>query len=414
VKLFGATFGKELPRVQNQTYYTLTSEDTAFLEALGIDVSTVDKSKIGEITFFICLKFLAENLSKLPIKQYTYTPAKGKEQLYDRDLDRILNLEPNPYMSATDFWAAVENNRNYFGNAYVYADDERGRLKNLWIIPSEEMEIYIDDAGIFKKKDALYYVWKASNGERYIFNQREIAHYKTSVTFNGIIGLAVKDILKMYIENGQYSQEYLQKLYKGNMFGGKIILQYTGDLGKSAKSALVKEIESYSSSTETGRFLPLPLGITATPIEMKLSDAEFAELNKLNALQIAAAFGIKPNILNNYEKSSYANSETQQLDFYINTLSHALKHYKEVNSRKLVANTTLEHDTKVLFKLDPVKQMTVLSKGINNFMYTINDCREELGLPYIDHPMANIPIGNGNYKTIDEIVADTEENKGGE
>ena len=154
---------------------------------------------------------------------------------------------------------------------------------------------------------------------------------------------------------------------------------------------------------KTIKFLPIPMGVKAESMDMKLSDAEFTELNKLNALQIASAFGIKPNILNNYEKSSYSNSETQQLDFYINSLMPILKHYREEMTRKLLYRGFLEHDNKELFKLDPVKQMTVLKQGMNNFMYTINDVREELGKPYIDHPKANLPMGNGNYITLDQV-----------
>jgi len=410
VKLFGQTIGKVNRGIKNQTY-TLSSEDAAFLEALGISSSTIDSNKIGEITFFVCLKFLAESIGKLPIKQYTFTKKKGKEIVHDAHINRLLNIEPNPYMGATSFWQAVENNRNYYGNAYVYIQRKKGIIDSLWILPSQEIQIYVDDAGIFKKKDALYYKWTDRNNNKHYFNQSEIAHYKSSTTFDGIVGLAVKDVLKLNIETGQYSQAYLQKLYAGNMFGGKIILQYTGELDKNASDALITETESYANSVGTGKFLPLPLGVNATPMDMKLSDAEFTELNKLNALQIASAFGIKPNILNNYEKSSYANSETQQLDFYINSLLPTLKHYKEENTRKLVFKTTLEHDEKDLFRLDPVKQMTVLQKRINNFMGTINDCREELGMPYIDHPLANVPIGNGNYKTLDQLV---EEMKKGE
>jgi len=313
-------------------------------------------------------------------------------------------------MGASTFWQATENNRNYYGNAYVYKESYKGKLKALWLVPSDETTIYVDDAGIFKKDNALYYVWTNKQGKKYYFTPNEIIHYKSSTTFDGIAGLAVKDVLKLYVETGQYSQAYLQKLYAGNMFGGKIILQHTGGLDEGAKTVLIKEVESYANKVGTGKFLPLPLGVTATAMDMKLSDAEFTALNKLNALQIASAFGIKPNILNNYEKSSYANSETQQLDFYINSLSPILKHYKEENTRKLVYKTTLEHDVKALFTLDPSKQMIKLAKGMNNYMYTINDVREELGKPYIDHPMANMPIGNGNYKTLDQL--ENEQQKG--
>ena len=39
-----------------------------------------------------------------------------------------------------------------------------------------------------------------------------------------------------------------------------------------------------------------------TPLDIKLSDSQFIELKKYSALQIAAAFGIKPNQINDYEK----------------------------------------------------------------------------------------------------------------
>ena len=55
--------------------------------------------------------------------------------------------------------------------------------------------------------------------------------------------------------------------------------------------------------------MPVPLGMKLTPLDIKLTDAQFFELRKYTALQIAGAFGVKPNQINDYEKSGYANSE---------------------------------------------------------------------------------------------------------
>lgn len=57
-----------------------------------------------------------------------------------------------------------------------------------------------------------------------------------------------------------------------------------------------------------------------TPLDIKLSDSQFIELKEYSALQIAAAFGIKPNQINDYTKSSYSNSEMQQLSFLTDTM----------------------------------------------------------------------------------------------
>lgn len=52
-------------------------------------------------------------------------------------------------------------------------------------------------------------------------------------------------------------------------------------------------------------------------------------MKKYSALQIASAFGIKPNQIGDYEKSSYASSEAQQLSFYVDTMLYILKQYEE-------------------------------------------------------------------------------------
>ena len=379
-------FGREIRAPVNIRNDVMLSESD-FLSYFGIDSEGMTRKEINEVTYFVCLKHLSESMGKLPVKQYVLSKKRGRERVVDEHIDRILNIEPNQNMTASDFWGAVEINRNHFGNAYVLAKwytygPKKGMLKGLWPLDSNNMTVYVDDAGWINRKNAIWYEY-IENGKTMIFSPREILHFKSSTTFNGIIGIAVKDVLKAQIMTANYAEEYLKKLYQGNMFGGKVILQYTGDLSKDKKDVMIKSVERYANSVGTGKFLPLPVTVKADKLDMKLSDAEFTELNKLNALQIASAFGIKPNILNNYEKSSYKNSETQQLDFYINSLLPIIKRYSEENSRKLLHRGILEHDAKALFKLDPVKQMSVLKQGMNNFMMTSNEAREDLGLPLL-------------------------------
>lgn len=86
----------------------------------------------------------------------------------------------------------------------------------------------------------------------------------------------------------------------------------------------------------TKTFIPVPLGSKIEPLNIKLTDSQFIELRKHSALQIAAAFGVKPNQVNDYEKSSFANSESQQLAFLTDTLLWILKGYEEELSWKLL------------------------------------------------------------------------------
>ena len=199
------------------------------------------------------------------------------------------------------------------------------------------------------------------------------------------------------------------------MFGGKVILNYTGDLNSTKELKMASKIEDYAKSQGSGKFIPLPLGVEAKLLDMKLSDAEFLENQKLSALQIAAAFGVKPNVINDYSKSSYSNSETQQLDFYVNTLQPSFISYQQEVTYKLLAQfekdkgIRLEINEKILFKMDSQTRSEVNARNMNNFIMTPNEARETEDLPYVDG--ADELIGNGNYIKINQIG--TQWTKGG-
>lgn len=393
---------------------TFGYSDLEFLKLLGLDTQTLDSNKLGEITFSVCLKHLSECLGKLSINYYSYSnTAKGKEKIYNFPLNFILNLQPNQYMIASTFRQAVELNRNFYGNAYIYietvkAGKGKGTVKGLWLMPSDEVQVYIDDAGLFGQANNIVYIWVDSRtSKRYSFFKDEVIHLKSAMTFDGIVGLSLRDIIKTQIDAGKYAQNYLANLYKSNMHGSKVLLHFIGDMGSKDKDALIKETERYANSVGSGMFLPLPSQIQATKLDLNLSDLEFSELNKMSALQIASFFGIKPNVLNQYDKSSYSNSVTQQTDFYVNSLQPILKQYNEEFTIKLLDTKSkdngirLEFNTKELFRLDPVAHMQYLKDGVNNCIVTVEEAREELGYAYKEG--TDILLANGNLATLDVI-----------
>lgn len=417
MKIYNMGLLKNRIKTQDIKNTTYSLADKNLLSLLGLDINTISSSKLGEVVFFTCLNFLSSAVGKLPLSQYTYDTLKGKEKVIDNSLGNILNLEPNPYMSASSFWSCIELNRNFYGNCYVYISTSKaGKVDGLWVLDTEDVTVWRDTAGIFGTTDSIWYVWydRNNNGKKYTFSSSEILHYKTNISFDGIMGLAVKDILSMQIDTQKYGQSYINNLYKSNMFGDKVILQYTADLDTNAKDELVKGTERYCNTNST-RFLPLPIGITATTLSMKLSDAEFSLINNTNALRIASAFSLSPNVINDYSKSSYANSVSQQTDFYVNCLMPILQMYKQENTRKILSSKDklngnyIEHETRSMFKLNPTEQMQYLKDGINNMLITPQEGREELGLPYIEG--ADVLIGNGNLITLEIIKSGANYNK---
>lgn len=369
---------------------TLNSQ--SFLESLGLRRK---RKPTSEVTYFTCLKMLSETLAKMPVKYYQKTD-RGIVEAEQTETSKLLTKRPNPFMTPTVFWNTVEMNRNHYGNAYVYMRKKfirqryggEFRIIDLWVMQSNCVQIVVDDAGIFAGVGRLWYVYTdPTSGRHYVFSTDEVMHFKTSFSFDGITGLPVQQILKDTVSGASASQEFMNGMYESGLTA-KATLEYTGELNEGAKEALRQSFEEFGSGAKNvGKILPVPLGMKLTPLDIKLTDSQFFELKKYTALQIAAAFGVKPNQINDYSKSSYANSELQQLSFYVDTELFVIKQYEEEINYKMETEERQESgfyykfNEKVLFRTDSKTQMSYLKEGVGGSIIMPNEARRRLDMP---------------------------------
>lgn len=376
-----------------------TIELNELYKFLGIDPSTTPDA-LSEATYFACLKVLSEAIGKLPLKLLRSNEKNGVETAYKHYLYNVLHKRPNPYMTSTTFWSTVEYNRNHYGNAYVWIQGA-GKDMKLWILPSTDVEVWWDDALILADQPDLYYLYSAG-GKNYKFASEEILHFKSSNTFDGVLGMSVQDSLKLTIESNYKAQDLLDKMYD-NGFTGKAVLQYTGNLNEANQRTFTKGIQKYINgelkSEGIENIVPLPFGASLQPLNLKLTDNQFIEVKQYTALQIASAFGIKPYQIGDYTKSSYASAEAQQLSFYVDTLLYIIKQYEEELTYKLLTPHEIKKgyhfkfNVAVILRADLATQINTLSKGVSNFIYTPNEARAMLDLEA--KPGGDRLLGNG-------------------
>lgn len=393
----------------------LLTEQEELLEWLGISGGT-KKKQLGEVTYYTCLKMLSETIGKLPLKYYQDTES-GRIRAAPTDMSYLLSVRPNSIMTPSTLWASTEMNCQHYGNSYIWIQWEYeasgkfgGKVtpKSLWPMQPNCVQVLMDDAGVFAEKGSCYYVYTDPNsGEQYVFDRHEVLHFKTWFSLDGILGEPVRNILKYTIEGASESQNFMNNLYKQGLTAS-MAMQYTGDLDEQRRKKLERRFaESLSGSKNAGKIIPVPVGLQLTPLKMNLTDAQFFELRKYSALQIAAAFGIKPNQINNYEKSSYANSETQQLAFLVDTMAFRLKMYEEeINAVALLPAESKEgyfykFNEKAILRQDSKTQMEALTGAVNNGIYTPNEARMLLDRPCIEG--GDILIVNGNYIPITQV-----------
>lgn len=394
---------------------SVSLNDAELLDWLGIN----PKSKaLNEVTYFTCMKMLTETMGKLPLKFYQRT-GKGKIRAEPNKAAQLLMTRPNKIMTPATFWGTVEFNCQHYGNAYVWIQtkyQKAGRFGGIiepvafWVMQSEYVQVFMDDVGVFGDAGQLYYRYSdPKTGKSYTFGQDSVMHFKTWCSTDGILGKSVREMLMDTIGGAEESQTYLNRLYQDGLTAS-MALQYTGDLDKARRMALQREYNDLlTGAKNAGKVVAVPVGMTLQPLNIKLADAQFFELKKYTALQIAGAFGIKPNQLNNYEKSSYANSETQQLAFLIDTMAYRLNQYEqEINYKCLTPEEQkngffFKFNEKALLRTDAKTQMTNIVSAVTNGLYTVNEGRELLDLAYVDG--GDVNMVNGTYTPITQIGA---------
>lgn len=362
-----------------------TVEMNNLLDFLGLSDTKVDN--LSEATYFACLKVLSEAIGKLPLKLLQYNDRNGVVNARYHALYKVLHDRPNPYMTSTVFWSTIEYNRNHYGNAYAWIQGAGSKIQ-LWILPSNEVEVWYDDACILSDAPDIYYIY-SKGGKRYKFGSEEILHFKASNTLDGITGISVQDQLKSTIGGNAKAQNMVNKMYESG-FTAKAVLNYTGSLSDANVETLVKNIESYAKGNLKDKgvenVIPIPLGFKLDPLNVKLADNQFIEVKQYTALQIASAFGIKPYQIGDYTKSSYASAEAQQLSFYVDTLLYIIKQYEEELTYKLLSPTEIEDglhfkfNVAVILRADLKTQIDSLSTAVNSFIYTPNEARALLDL----------------------------------
>ncbi len=357
------------------------------LQYLG--VHNLHGSALSDATYFACLKVLSESIGKLPLKIQQATTGKGIRVARENRFYRMLNERPNRYMPASVFWSTMEICRNHYGNAYAWIDTRDPAHPQLWPMDPESVQVYYDNAKLLGDVADVYYCYSSPSGQ-IVLGSEEVLHFKSHCTLDGLVGISVREQLASTILGNVKAQDMVNKLYENGMTA-KAVLQYTGDLSDKNVQTLLGGIAAYASGKIQGKgvenLIPIPIGFSLTPLNIKLADSQFLEVKQYSALQIASAFGVKPYQVGDYTKSSYASAEAQQLSFLVDTLLYNVKQYEEEIGYKLLTEQEeaegyhAKFNVGVLLRADQQTQITTLSTAVSSFLMTPNEARERLDLP---------------------------------
>ena len=384
-------------------------------ELFAINGSGEYGSDLSEITYFTCLKVLSESIGKIPI----YLLDKDKRRVLEHDTTPILQFSTNHYQTPAQFFTIMEYNRNHYGNAYAFCQRNRnGELEKLIPLDPRYVQIWINNTGEYTNRKYFYFFSDPRTAKSYSLNPEDVIHVRSWITEdNGIVGRSVREILARMLQGSKSSNKFLNELYDKGLLAN-LYVRYVGDLSLEKQKTFLKRIEEMARENSR-KMITLPPGYELIPLDLKLTDSQFLQIKQYTALQIASAFAIKPNFLNDYSKSSYANATAQNLSFYVDSLLPIITYYEQEMNRKLLTQEELKSglhfkfNVGVLLRNDPTAQADIIQKLIQSGVYSINEARSLLDREPCEN--GDRHLCNGSYVSLEDLgIAYRDKQKGGD
>jgi HK97 family phage portal protein len=136
-----------------------------------------------------------------------------------------------------------------------------------------------------------------------------------------------------------------------------------------------------------GEVIKLPPFTEIQELSLDPVDAKFIESSKFDTSQIAAFYGVPPDMVGIWEQSKYNNVEQAQLNFRVNTIAAIARMYRQELEMKLLSikerknGKSIEFVTQALMELDVTTRTTYYKEMAALGVMTQNQIALLEGLP---------------------------------
>jgi HK97 family phage portal protein len=330
--------------------------------------------------FYRGVIYISSQIAKLP-----WEVKDAKNIILDNDISYMLNVSPNPEMTAMHFKMFLIQCALIDGNGY--AEIERtidGRPVAMWPLSPRRVHPIRDFSG------TLWY--QVSNGQdqtaetvylkpRDLFIVRNL-HTKDGIQGQGLIAYAMQTL---GISIG--ADKFANSLFaNGGMPSG--ILSHPGKLSDTAYQRLKESWKEQHGGKKTGGTALLEEGIVYTPISHSPDVLQFLESRQFNVLEIARFLGIPPTKLFDTHSAKFNNIEHANLEVATDTLDSWARNLESEADMKLLAGQKAgrytELDLYAVFRGDMATRSTYFKNMMSVGAMTPNEIREKEGMAAYD------------------------------
>lgn len=328
----------------------------------------------GHEAIYAAVTRIANTVASIPVHVY-----KGRERQDMHPLEKLLNLSPNPSMSAYIFKQTMEAFRNTEGMAYaLIIRDGLGEITRLDVLDPTRVRPLIER----DSREIWYDI--TLEGKTYPIPGYMVLALK-HMSANGISGIRPLDVLRGSLDYDAEVKEISLNQLDGINHG--VMLEVPGQaLDETRKTQIVADfLDAYESSGQ--RVLVLEGGIKATTFNQSPVDAQLMDVERITRNRVATVYNLPPHMLGDYSDTSFSTAEQQMQEFLQLTIIPIVQQWEDELNRKLLSDADYKagyrfrFDTDSLIRADMVAMANKYQMAIRGGWMRMNEVREREGLP---------------------------------
>lgn len=363
---------------------------------IGVD------SALQVSTVWACVSLLVENIASLPVEVFK-AAKEGREKDSSSRLYQIFHFSPNRRQTSFEFWEQMLLNFVLRGNAYARVDrDNNGEVIALWPLSSDQMEVFVLDNG------SLSYFYHVDQ-KTLVFLEVDMMHIRGMG--NGVVGLSPLDHMKSSVSLAINAQNHTVKTYKKNARRPGVLL--TNGVLDPVQRKQVKEVLGGLVNGNDEELHVLEAEFKFEPLGMTPADIQLLESRKFSVQDLARWFGVPSVLVNDTGESTSLGSSVQQImdGFYKLKLRPMIERFEQVINARVLTSTqrsqgiVVEFNFNALLRASLKDRMEIYAKGVQNGVYTRNECRGKENLKRIDG--ADALTAQSNLMPLDKLGQQT-------
>lgn len=358
----------------------------------------------NDLTVRSCVDTIARHVSKL--KPVHILKDDNGRNVVDSNINSLLSIRPNPYMSTSDFLYKVASQLLYYGNAFVYVKrDDKQNIKEFYPIDFNSCELK-------EYQDNLYIKFNFYNAKTVVIPYSDIIHIRRNYFNHDILGQdAYKPLLETLTNLSKARQSISNKVENGGKISG--ILKLSGSIGQEDWKTQALNFTNWfkSSTSNTGGVAAIDSTADFTPVSSKVESAEETQLKYLQT-EVYSYFGISEAIVN----GSYTETEFQS--FYESIIEGIKIQLSQEFTAKVFTENEKKNGNIIDFnsnrltyastsnKINMVKELGALG------LLTTNEARELFDLPPVEEGDKRlVSLNYVNAEKADQYQLSGKENK---